>query len=407
MIATTTGQHAGFLDDQPEKSIKTIDKTLDDWKFHAVLYGSYLRYHPYITSILGVFGYRGVMSSGLKLLTNDEETTKARNQEIEARVALALAGADPAVFLIFTAIKHIYSRPKLLQKLRDEIAQAKLPSPPSFEDLKKHQQRLSSLNAVLLECIRFNQSPSMSPIYTPESEVTVAGKVIPPNSTIELSGPSIHMNPAVFGEDAHSWNPDRWTKANPNIKSQLLAFNATTEESNVQGAHLLLASKLLVQILPFDIGVCPSGHFYVSDAPSHHLRQSDTSRATDSPAVTTSGASEVEMPSSPGQGLASKWHAFGSKAHAANAYHKTSEGYEEVKKKLAALQEKAAASPRQAPEFKETFKLRKVSSQAPATEAEPVAEAEAQQCQMSESELRALPPHLRALAKKGKSLDLS
>ena len=404
MIATTTGQNAGFLDDQLEKSIKTINKTLDDWKFHAVLYGSYLRYHPHIASILGVFGYRGVMSSGLKLLTNDEDTTKARTQEIEARVALALAGADPAVFLIFTAIKHIYSRPKLLQKLRDEIAQAKLPSPSSFEDLKKHQQSLSSLNAVLLECTRFNQSPSMSPIYTPENEVTVAGKVIPPNSTIELSGPTFHMNPAVFGEDAHSWDPDWWTKANPSIKSQLLAFNATAQENKVHRAHLLVASKLLVQILPIDIGVCPSGHFYVSDAPSQHLRQSDTSRATDSPAVTTTGDSEVEMPSSTGKGLASKWHTFGSKAHAANAYHKTSEGYEEVKKKLAALQEQAAASPRRAPEFKETFKLRKVTSQAPAKEAEP--ETEAQQCQMSESELMALPPHLRALAKKGKSLDV-
>lgn len=403
MIATTTGQNAGFLDDQPEKCIQKIDKTLSDWKFHAVLYGSYLRYHPYITSILGVFGYRGVTSGGLKLLTNDEDTTKTRTPEVEARVALSLAGADPAVSLISTAVKHIYSRPKLLQKLRDEIAEAKMHSPPSFKDLSEYQQRLSTLNSVLLECIRFNQSLSMSPVYTPENEVTVAGKVIPPHSTIELSGSSIHMNPAVFGEDAHSWNPDRWTKANPSIKSQLLAFNATARENNVHCAHLLLASKLLVQILPVDIGVCPRGHFYVSDAPSPPPRQSDTSRATDSPAVTMTGASEVEMPS-PGQGLASKWHAFGKQEHAANAYHKTSEGYEEVKKKLAALQEKAAASPRQAPEFKETFKLRKVTSQAPAKEAEPVTEA--QQCQMSESELQALPPHLRALAKKGKSLDL-
>lgn len=197
MLATTTGQFAGFLEQEPDGG--KIQKHMKDWKFYAVLYGSYLKYHPFILKILSKCGLRGGSQDDLfeeahstrdtEAAASDaagdnhgqrEEQRKLLSEDIEARIALTLAGADPAVTLMRTALIHIYSDLNLLQQLREEILNATLSETPSFKELIAERGNMPLLHAVLLECIRLSPPMETGPTYTTrEDDVPVAGRSMP------------------------------------------------------------------------------------------------------------------------------------------------------------------------------------------------------------------------------------
>lgn len=188
MLATTTGQLAGFLDENLDAH--RIQSHLKSWKFFAVLYGSYLKFHPLIAKILYSCGLRGNSQHNLfegttrghgsdstpedasndSFLDNHNEERGLLADDTEARIALTLAGADPAVALIRTALRYIYSDTTLLEQLREEIDSAGLSDTPLFTELIGQRSKMPLLHAVLLECIRLNPPLQTGPAYTTSEE---------------------------------------------------------------------------------------------------------------------------------------------------------------------------------------------------------------------------------------------
>ncbi|KAK4507103.1 hypothetical protein PRZ48_000837 [Zasmidium cellare] len=270
MLVTTTGQFAGFLEDDPDSD--RIQTLMKDWKFYAVLYGSYLKYHPFIAKILRKCGLRGDSQHELFQGAHPDQEAEPPaedpsdtipglkdeeqgllHQGIEARIALTLAGADPAVILIRTALWYIYSDQELLQQLREEIENANLSETPTFKELIVERINMPLLHAVLLECIRLNTPMETGPTYkTREEDVLVGGYPMPEGTTIVIEPTVAHVNPTHFGDDAGEFQPTRWLDFDVGsaARRHLLAFNLAWTSNNLEELQILLTCKILTQLLP-------------------------------------------------------------------------------------------------------------------------------------------------------------
>ena len=195
LYATATGQNAGFLE-RPVDAQK-ITSALDNRKFLSVLYGSYLRFRPSVYAAIRalwpkVNAERQILdhldvddahkrSAAVQMLLADSgEDENHAKRTTEACVALILAGADPLITSLVTSLFYIYSNPKLLQSLRDEISRSQMWQPPRIKYLMNVKARLPILNAVLQESLRLQQpNPTNSTYVAPEGGVMIGEKHVP------------------------------------------------------------------------------------------------------------------------------------------------------------------------------------------------------------------------------------
>lgn len=193
MLACTVGQRAGFL--EHESTEHQIDMSvLKNWKFYAILHGSYLRYHPFIASMIKRWHVSGGSSAQLMMrlmpsrltsvlgssISSQSSEAMSSNAELETCIALTMAAADPTVALITTALHYIYSTPNLLEKLRAEIAAAQLSPQPTFKELILSRPSMPTLHAVLLECTRLHPPYITGPEYRSANGEVDGEQKIPP-----------------------------------------------------------------------------------------------------------------------------------------------------------------------------------------------------------------------------------
>lgn len=190
MLACTVGQRAGFLE-HDDTGLRLDKGVLTNWKFYAILHGSYLRYHPFIASILKRWRILGGSSAQLMLklmpprlsgILGSQAGFGSKNSpaELETCIALTLAAADPTVSLILTALHYIYSYPGLLEELRAETLAAQCPPRPTFKQLILARPSMSKLHAVLLECTRLHPPYITGPEYVSSKGEVDGDQKIPP-----------------------------------------------------------------------------------------------------------------------------------------------------------------------------------------------------------------------------------
>ena len=111
------------------------------------------------------------------------------------------------------AIFYIFTNPRILSKLRAEIADARPTSP--IRDVEA--RNMPYLQAVLKETLRI--CPPITGIILkdvpPEGDVW-NGKPIPPGTVIGFSVMGVSMNKAIWGEDAAAFRPERFLEGSAN-----------------------------------------------------------------------------------------------------------------------------------------------------------------------------------------------
>ena len=289
VIATTTGKPAGFLDTTADTA--KIDRALKNWKFDAIIVGSYLRYNTYIKPIREKCLFSGVAEAstattdqklvathdadGLSHLQDIEPTSLIQTSDHETMTVLALAAADPAIILITKALYYIYNNHDILRSLRAEIKASGISQVPTFKELILNKAHLPLLHAILLECIRLH------PIYisglsyiSPDGGYRADGQEIPAGNLITPTCIVEHINPEAFVGNPSAWDPARWlTDATPELKRLLPAFNLNNgrgaDPDTVAEFHSLIACKIVTQIVTnFDIAAdcLKSAKITVADA---------------------------------------------------------------------------------------------------------------------------------------------
>ncbi|RYP64512.1 hypothetical protein DL769_006650 [Monosporascus sp. CRB-8-3] len=119
-----------------------------------------------------------------------------------------ISGAgDTTATTVTAALFNLLRNPNSLRKLEDELSQANLPEIPDFALVNK----LPYLNAVIKESMRvFPTVTWPMERLVPAGGVTIAGMFFPEGVSVGCLPSAIHRNVKIFGEDAHSYRPERW-----------------------------------------------------------------------------------------------------------------------------------------------------------------------------------------------------
>ncbi|KAF2212358.1 hypothetical protein CERZMDRAFT_97634 [Cercospora zeae-maydis SCOH1-5] len=303
MFAVTTGERAGFLDNTPNAD--KICSKLESWKFYAVLYGSYLRYHPLLKAALPIIRCRSqgqtTFDPALEVLNGgrlaDPAGTDPHNDgdgsykhklgcvgSLEARAALAIAGADPAVSLSLEVLKAVSANEKLQRLLLTELTGAGLTNNTTFQELSTRKLHMPHLNALIQHHMRQLGLHDMGLSY-----VSPAGGM-ELDQGIVTAGHTIHVtsNDSAFAEgEIDSFEALDFGLA-PELQRHLPAYNLWTPDHKLQDCHFLLVSKLLAMFLQnFDIKSIDNGvqvivaHKVNENTDSHQLSTEELSSEDD------------------------------------------------------------------------------------------------------------------------------
>ncbi|KAK3942558.1 cytochrome P450 monooxygenase [Diplogelasinospora grovesii] len=124
-----------------------------------------------------------------------------------------LAGSDTTAIMLRAIIYFLLKHPASLQKLLEELAQARRENRLSDIVTWKESRSLPYLDACVKEAGRLHPAIGLTlERVVPQGSdgVEICGQHFAPGTIVGMNPWVIHRNQAVFGPDADEWNPDRW-----------------------------------------------------------------------------------------------------------------------------------------------------------------------------------------------------
>lgn len=127
-------------------------------------------------------------------------------------VDLLVAGSDTTAFSLTVAFMNLGQNPTMKGRLVEELKAhiSDVDRLPSLTDLES----IPYLNACVRECIRIaSPVPGRLPRVVPKGNpLIVDGQVVPEGTIVGISAYTMHHNRQLWGDDAASFNPDRWLR---------------------------------------------------------------------------------------------------------------------------------------------------------------------------------------------------
>lgn len=303
--AAMTGESSGYLDNASDPA--NIDAELKQWKVNSIICGSYLRFHPTIKSFLERFGFGKVYNKIQDILSISDATAVASaeqpkqtdflsDDELESKIVLTLAGADPAAILMNKAIDYIYKTPDVLKRLRTEIKASGLPSNPSLNEIIHKKLHMPFLHAILLECKR------LDPIYvsglthiSPDDGITASGMQVPSGAMVKPIAVVQHINKETVIGDADMWRPTRWlSNATAELKKLVSAFNHAGSPGTVAEFHTITACKVIIQLFTnFNVVADDLNAAQIHSITSTQSTQDTPVKVTQSPSPTIGATTNI------------------------------------------------------------------------------------------------------------------
>ncbi|KAK7742957.1 hypothetical protein SLS63_000525 [Diaporthe eres] len=163
------------------------------------------------------------------------------------------AGSDTTAISFRSLFYHLMHTPAAYEKLQAEIDQAfedgRLSEMPTFQEASK----LPYLDACIKEGLRVYPGAQLSlPRIVPKEGMTLCGKFIPGGYIVGCNAAVVQQDKKIFGEDAASFNPDRWLdheRAN-HMDKYMMAFGFGTRTclgKNIARIQLYKLSPLIIR----------------------------------------------------------------------------------------------------------------------------------------------------------------
>ncbi|KAG9228467.1 cytochrome P450 [Amylocarpus encephaloides] len=220
--------HSGFMD----TSDRALDyfcvvgqlPALDDWLAKNPIEGIRKKGPPNFDAAAGyclekyMARVQGTDGKSVKTrdMLDDFLEVKSKNSDMDdfavvsALLVNILAGADTTGILLRAIVYYTLKNPAVLKRLQDELDAADLTSPVSYSAACK----LPYLDAVIREASRIHPGVGLLlERVVPEGGLQLPGSIfLPPGIKVGMSAWVVHQNKAVFGQDAASFNPQRWLR---------------------------------------------------------------------------------------------------------------------------------------------------------------------------------------------------
>lgn len=122
-----------------------------------------------------------------------------------------LAGSDTTAIMFRAIIYYLLKNPSSRQKLEAELAQARKENRLSRIVTWKESRELPYLDACIKEAGRIHPAIGLTlERVVPKGGAVICGKRFEEGTIVGMSPWVVHRDKHVFGEDADTWNPDRW-----------------------------------------------------------------------------------------------------------------------------------------------------------------------------------------------------
>ncbi|KAL8636826.1 MAG: hypothetical protein Q9228_005825 [Teloschistes exilis] len=133
---------------------------------------------------------------------------------VDQMMTFLAAGHETSASALTWAIYLLAKHPDIQARLRDELTHSSLPHPsddPTSSAVVTAEtiEKLPYLNAVCREVLRLFPPVSVT-IRVAVRDTSVCDQVIPQGTTIMIPPWAVNANPALWGDDAGEFNPERW-----------------------------------------------------------------------------------------------------------------------------------------------------------------------------------------------------
>ncbi|KAM0216495.1 hypothetical protein ACHAQD_007726 [Fusarium lateritium] len=292
----TYAKRFGFLDRGDD--VGGVISALDDHLGYATLCGIFPSLHQYLFPIRNylaggkgtgrayVLGFtneriRESQTSPKPVATESEVTTEdfltkflakhTANPDVFTQYHVLMgctsnmvAGSDTTAISLSAVLYYLLKTPQCLQRLREEInelnARGELSKSPTF----KESQKMVYLQAVIKEALRMHPATGL-PLerVVPEGGATIAGRFFPEGTIVGINCWVAHRDTRVFGDNADSFNPDRWLVEDSDRISLMnryyMPFGLGSRTCIGRHVSILEMTKLIPRIIrDFDFELVPS-----------------------------------------------------------------------------------------------------------------------------------------------------
>ncbi|OAL43320.1 cytochrome P450 [Pyrenochaeta sp. DS3sAY3a] len=161
-----------------------------------------------------IASFRRFKSSGKSL---DHEVVFDSMSHLEDKVLngeatdILVAGSDTTATTLAISIQEMIKSPNILKRLKDELKEAEIATEQDCKLVKLEQ--LPYLTACVKEAMRYAMAvPGRLPRVVPNGAepLIIDGKVVPAGAIVGMSVYTMHSDKSIWGQDAKSFNPDRW-----------------------------------------------------------------------------------------------------------------------------------------------------------------------------------------------------
>ena len=175
--------------------------------------------------------------SGADIVSRILEVKRAHPDQVpdEAVVGYILtmlqAGPDSVSIMLCSIVYYLSKNRGFQSRLQKEMDDARLTYPASWGKV----QGLVYLNAVIREAQRIHP-PASIPLerIVPLSGLELPnGRTLKPGMIVSMNSWTINQNEKIFGQDAHTFNPDRWLKAEDEAEDQFRARTARMKRADI------------------------------------------------------------------------------------------------------------------------------------------------------------------------------
>ncbi|KAJ4316651.1 hypothetical protein N0V94_005332 [Neodidymelliopsis sp. IMI 364377] len=197
--------------------------------------------------------FRQLNSSG-KTLDHDVIFTSMAHLDDKALMAEAVdilvAGSDTTATTLAVALGEMIKDPTIPQKIKDELRKTGMTAEQEYTLVKLEQ--LPFLSACVKEALRYAMPvPGRLPRVVPDG-------VEPLIASVSISAYTVHFDESIWGEDARSFNPNRWQTGNgKELEKYLVTFS--------KGARQCLGINLAFAEVTFTLAVLANRFRFTAD----------------------------------------------------------------------------------------------------------------------------------------------